>query len=139
MFKHILVPTDLGERSLKALQIAVKMARQDLSMVTLLHVIEVIEDTEHEEFEEFYKKLARRADKKMEKMINQCKPEDFSVEKQIIYGRRVKDILKFAEDREIDLIVLSSHKIDIDNAVQGWGTISYKVGILSHCPVMLVK
>ena len=34
---------------------------------------------------------------------------------------------------------MSSHKLDPENAAEGWGTISFKVGVLSHCPVMLVK
>jgi len=54
-------------------------------------------------------------------------------------GNRVKEILSFSQEHEIDLIVLNSHKIDFKDPSQGWGTISYKVGILSRCPVMLVK
>ena len=44
-----------------------------------------------------------------------------------------------AREKEIDLIVLNSHKIDKVDEVKDWATISYKVGILSHCPVMMVK
>ena len=39
----------------------------------------------------------------------------------------------------IILIILGSQKIDPARPGQGWGTTSYKVGILCRCPVMLVK
>jgi hypothetical protein len=38
----------------------------------------------------------------------------------------------------VDRIVLSSHRIDLQNPSAGWGTVSYKVGILSQCAVLLV-
>ncbi len=140
MFKHILVPTDLTERSVQALEIALKMASfHDHSRVTLLHVIEVIEDTDNEQFEEFYKKLGRRARKKMEQIVDPFRDSPLKVGREIVYGKRVGGIIDFVHENYIDLIVLSSHRISIENDPHGWGTISYKVGILSPCPVMLVK
>ena len=139
MFKRILVPTDLTERSLKALEIAVKMAQHDVATVTLMHVIEVIEDTDCDEFNDFYKKLERRARRKMDKMVSDHGIEEVSIDKEITYGKRTSSIVTFAVDHAVDLIVLASHRLDMENAAQGWGTISYKVGILSHCPVLLIK
>ena len=55
MFGNILVPTDLTENSMKALEVAIKMASHEASgLITLLHVIETIEDTDDEEFQVFY-------------------------------------------------------------------------------------
>jgi nucleotide-binding universal stress UspA family protein len=139
MFKHILVPTDLTEKSLKALAVAVKMALQDESKLTLLHVIETIEDSDCEEFSDFYQKLARRARRKMNQMLTLYEDLELSIEREILYGKRLAEIIRFSHDREIDLIVVSSHRIDMENLSQGWGTISYKVSILSRCPVLLVK
>jgi len=139
MFRHILVPTDLTDRSLVALEIAVKMAMSEEARITLLHVVEVIQDSELEELEGFYEKLERRARRKMEQMIGLYEGKAVIIGKQITFGKRVGGIIKYALDEEIDLIVLSSHKIEPEDVTQGWGTISYRVGILSHCPVMLVK
>ncbi len=139
MFKHILVPTDLTDRSLHALEVAAGIASLSTCRVTLLHVIETIEDTESEWFEEFYRKLERRAEKKMDRMVELFESGSFSILRKIIFGKRVKEIVDYAHSREIDLIILSSHAVSMESASQGWGTISYKVGILSNCPVMLVK
>jgi nucleotide-binding universal stress UspA family protein len=139
MFRHILVPTDLTDRSLVALEIAVKMAVSEEARITLLHVVEIIEDSESEELEGFYEKLERRASRRMEQMIGLYEDKTVIIGKQITFGKRVGAIIKYARDEDIDLIVLSSHKIEPEDVTQGWGTISYRVGILSHCPVMLVK
>lgn len=139
MFKHIMVPTDLTERSLTALDVAVKMAIHDSSLVTLLHVVETIEDEGSEDFTNFYGKLGKRAAKLMDKIIGGYQNERISITPEITYGKRVREIVRYARDKQIDLIILSSHKVDAIDSVQGWGTISYKVGILAHCPVMLVK
>ena len=139
MFNHILVPTDLTERSLKALDVAVSMTVPDGGRITLLHVIETIEDTGSEEFQDFYRQLEKRAKKSMEEIIGKYLEHLPVIGKEIIYGKRVKEIVRFAEEQEIDLIILSSHRVERESGLQAWGTISYKVGILSHCPVMLVK
>ncbi|MDY0041936.1 MAG: universal stress protein [Desulforhabdus sp.] len=139
MFKHILVPTDLTERTNEALDVAVKLAMQSASRLTLLHIIETIEDAEFEEFEDFYAKLNRRAQKIMQQLANRYAEEALSIAREISYGKRVVEIVRFAQANDIDLIVLNSHKVEAEETVQGWGTISYKVGILARCPVMLVK
>lgn len=139
MFKHILVPTDLTDRDRKAMEIAVKMAFQNTKKITLLHVIETIEDAQTEDFQKFYKQLGLRSGQKMDLIVNQYKKENLIIEKQILFGRRVHEILNFAAHSDIDLIIMSSHRLDAENLSEGWGTISFKVGVLSHCPVMLVK
>jgi len=139
MFKNILVPVDLTERCRKAMEIAVGMALKDEGRVTLLHIVETIEDADSEDFRKFYKQLGNRAGKLMGKLVAEYRRKDIVVEQQVLYGRRVHEILNFAEQNAVDLIIMSSHKLDMENAGEGWGTISYKVGVLSHCPVMLVK
>ena len=139
MFKNVLVPTDLTERTSRALDIAVGMLTPESGKITLLHVVETINDAEAGDFNDFYDKLGRRAGKLMDKIIAHYREAGHSVNKEIIYGKRVKEILGFAEEHGVDLIILSSHRIDRENIMQGWGTISHKVGILADCPTMLVK
>ncbi|MCU0586903.1 MAG: universal stress protein [Syntrophobacteraceae bacterium] len=139
MFKHILVPTDLTDRSLHALEVAVGIATLGACQVTLLHVIETIEDSQGEHFEDFYRKLERRAQRIMDRMIEPFHSDTFTILREITFGKRVKEIVHYAHAEEIDLIILTSHAVSSEAVSQGWGTISYKVGILSHCPVMLVK
>ena len=139
MFKHILVPTDFTEKSLRAVEIAMQMALQEMCKVTLLHVIETIEDAEGDEFTEFYERLRTHSQKRLTEIGKRFVSRDLLVQTEILYGNRASEIVRFAHENEIDLIVLSSHRIDAAGGALGFGTISYKVGILAHCPVMMVK
>ncbi len=140
MFTNILVPTDLTDKSIKALEIAAGLVADSECRITLIHIIETIDDDEAEnEFKEFYDKLASRAEKKMIKYANKYATGRLSICTEIIFGKRVPEIVKYACDNKTDLIILSSHKLDSMESVDGWATISYRVGILAPCPVMMVK
>ncbi len=140
MFRNILVPSDLSEKSLKALEIAANIVEDRDSRITLLHVVETIDDDDgEEEFQAFYRKLALRAQGKMEEMVNRYLDCNFHIRSEIIYGRRVAEIVAYAKGSNTDLIILSSHKLEDIDMSHGWATISYQVGILAPCPVMMVK
>lgn len=139
MFKNILVPTDLSQKSRKALDIAVSLGSEEEGRITLLHVVEIIEGDDQEDFGEFYEKLRARAEKKMADIAGRYESRDWSIDSQILIGKRVNEIVRFAYEHDIDLIILGSHKIDKIEPTDGWATISYRVGILSPCPVLMVK
>ena len=138
MFKNILVPTDLSDKSKKAMDVAVSISSKGEGAITLLHVIEAIEGDD-EDFQEFYEKLRKRAEKEMDKIAGKYESKGFEIDRQIFVGKRVQEIVRFANDHAIDLIILSSHRIENFESGEGWATISYKVGILAACPVMMVK
>ena len=139
MFKNILVPVDLTKKNKQALDIAVKIALHDKSKVYLLHVVETIASTSFSEFEDFYRNLEKRAKKYIDKLITPYKKNKLTIEGKITFGHRVVEILSFSGKNKIDLIVMNSHKVNPKEPTEHWGTISHKVGILSQCPVMLVK
>lgn len=139
MFKRIMVPSALMADDEPALAIAVQIAEQNEAVISLLHVIETIADASFSEFEKFYLKLERQSQRDMATLIRQYQDRPIQINREIRYGNRAQEILKFSVDHGIDLIVMNSHRIDPENPSEGWGTISYKVGILSQCPVMLVK
>ena len=139
MFKNILIPTDLSEKSKKAMDIAVNLGSEEEGRITLLHVVEIIEGNDQEEFGEFYNRLRARAEKKMVDIAGRCESRNWSIDSQVLIGKRVNEIVRFAYEHDIDLIILASHRIDKIEPSEGWATISYRVGILSHCPVLMVK
>ena len=139
MFKNILVPTDFTEKSLKALDVALMIGSKNAVKVTLLHVIALIEGADDEDFTDFYERLEKRAQKKMNEMVAQYGKGKPHINMKIVFGNRAREIVSYAHENKIDLIILSSHKIEKVDPSQGWATISYRVGILSHCPVLMVK
>jgi len=138
MFQNILVPVDSPERHQSAVEIAVRMAGGGSATLTLLHVIETLADATYDEFQDFYGEMERRAMAGINDLILDYQ-DRVRIRTAIAYGRRAQEILRFSRENAIDLIVMSSHRMDPDNPATGWGTISHKVGILSSCPVLLVK
>ena len=139
MFKNILVPTDFLDNNQHALDIAVRLCSMDNGKISLLHVIEVIQNTTFEEFEDFYSGLEKRSFKGLNAIIDRLDIKDITVEPQVVYGNRTREIVRYAKENNADLIIMKSHKVDLEERSQGWGTISYKVSILAQCPVLLVK
>ena len=139
MFHHVLVPVDLSPKNEQTLEIAVKVASLDKGKVTTLHVIELIADTSFEEFKDFYDRLEQKAQGEMEKLVAPYAESGAKIEQSIVFGNRTEKILEFAESQAVDLLVMNSHKVNLSDSAQGWGTLSYKLGILAQCPVMLVK
>ena len=139
MFKNILVPTDFLDNDQHALDIAVRLCSMDNGKISLLHVIEVIQNTTFEEFEDFYSGLEKRSFKGLNAIIARLDTKEMTVEPGVVYGNRTREIVRYAEENNADLIIMKSHKVDLEERSQGWGTISYKVSILAQCPVLLVK
>lgn len=118
---------------------AVHLAEASQGSVTLLHVIEVIQDTTYDEFRDFYDSLIDPAHAEMEALLAPHRTSDVVLDAEVVFGGRVQEILRMAEERNFDLIVLQSHHINVDEPGKGWGTISHRVGLLATCPVLLVK
>jgi nucleotide-binding universal stress UspA family protein len=143
MFRKILVPVDFTEKNEAALQAALQIAAgrndDDEAQIHLLHVIETIEHVEYDEMKDFYRELENRSVAKLTRLEERVREAGVKAFYDLQYGKRAEAIVRYAEDREMDLIVLSSHKVDRDHPALGWGTISYRAAIVARCPVLLVK
>jgi universal stress protein A len=134
-----MVPVDLTDKNIRALDIAIQIALQNRARIILLHIIETIPDLTFDELQEFYRKLEKKAISKMNALAEKLVEKGVIVDQRVQYGNRAEEIVKYAAEHQVDLIVLTSHTVDLENPSQGWGTISYKVGILAQCPILLVK
>jgi nucleotide-binding universal stress UspA family protein len=137
-FRHILVPLDLSARNQRALSTALELARANRARVTLLHVIQQIVDLPPADVRGFYEQLREVADARMTRAARPFAARRIDVRSAVFVGTPAEEIVKYAARNRVDLIVLASHKID-SRPARGWGTTSYKVGILCQCPVLLVK
>jgi universal stress protein A len=138
IFRTIVVPTDLTNRTVDALRLAGRLAA-GRTRVTLLHVIETIPGVTFDELKPFYEKLQAKAQKKLASLAQRARQGTASIDFAIAYGPRAETIVAEAKARGADLIVLASHRVNPTMVGRDWGTISYKVGILAACPVLLVK
>ncbi len=139
MFKHILIPTDLSEHAEPAVDIGIGLAKPKGGTVTLLHVIQTIQGVEFDEMKTFYAELESRARKRLAALVARHSESGVAVRMQVAYGAPPTEVLRLSEEREIDLIVLASHAVNRTDPASGWGTLSYKVGLMASCPVLLIK
>ena len=138
-FQHILIPLDFTEKNLEALNIAFDLAVVNRARVTLLHVVEQISGEADEELAAFYSRLRVRAETELESRSQRFDQVGIVVDCKIRIGRRLHEIVTDSIDRAADLIVMRSHKPDLDRPLQTWATLSYQVSVLCQCPVLLVK
>jgi nucleotide-binding universal stress UspA family protein len=138
VFQHILLPVDLSDRHQQALEVAARLARESHGEVTLLHVIETIPGPWPQEHD-FYRRIAELARHHLTSLGRSLKADQVLGQQAIVYGNRAHEIVCYALEAGIDLIVLTSLRIDPTDPNAGWGPVSHQVGILAQCPVLLVK
>ena len=138
MFRNILVPVDLSDKARIAVDAARDLARADGTSVHLLHVIETIRGVDFEEAREFYEGLEKRAEQAIERWVREL-PGSLQIERQISFGRRAQEIVRYAEESACDLIVLASHPLDPERPGGGLGTLSHQVALGARCPVLLMR
>lgn len=139
MYERIIVPADLTDRNREAVEAAARMVTNERGIVYLLHVIETIPGFAIEEERDFYAKLEKTATRHLEKLGESLGKRGVRWRAEVAYGPRAKTILDEARKLDADVIVIQSHRLDTTRPQQGWGTLSFQVGILSDRPVLLVK
>ena len=143
LFKNILVPFDLSNKSFHAFKIALDIAKKYDSKITILICIQV--DTWHHKFydsradAELLKKQKKTITPHIEKLETLANKSNISIKSQILRSLSVvKDITTYAKSHKFGLIVMGSHgRTGIDKLILG----SIANGVLqkSSCPVLIIK
>jgi nucleotide-binding universal stress UspA family protein len=139
MFRRILIPTDLTDRTIRAIHVARDVQAPHDSRLMLLHVIETVTGAEFEELSSFYGTLEKQAWNRLHDIATRASVPHAQIDAHVVFGKRVEETLKFARVHQVELIVLASHPIDPVAPASSIGTMSYKLGILAPCAVLLVK
>lgn len=146
-----MVPTDGSKFARKALLHAIKIAK---SFGSRIHVITVVDTAD---FPPGMLLALLKKDKRLEESIAEfmvaaktqvrrdllaevaiCKSRGVDATYDIISGKPVEMILKFARGRKIDLIVIGSQGLHGMNKLKVLGSVSRKVSELAPCAVMIV-
>ncbi|WLD91634.1 universal stress protein [Alkalihalobacillus sp. AL-G] len=139
MFTKILLATDGSEHSLRAAEKAAGIAQSNSnSKVTILYVVDgdssksdVLSAGGKEAIEEKRKKKLHKAEEFFSL-------DDIAYESKILKGEPGPTIVKFANEKGYDLVVIGSRGL---NSFQEMvlGSVSHKVAKRANCPVMIVK
>lgn len=139
----ILCPVDFSVYSEKAIAYAKELARKFDSKLYIMHVIyEPAEFTgfyvPHISFDKIKSEIKTGAQKLMDEFVNKNLKDFSNFEVVVTLGDPSDEIVKFSEDKDIDLIIIGSQgKKGIEKFV--FGSTAEKVVKRAKCPVMCVK
>lgn len=139
MFSKILCANDGSKSALRALSLALKIARDQKSELHMVCVEEVPYLPEYiEEVRGSAADVARRIDGVLERARKMAEQEQVQLHTHVIRGHPVRDIVKLAADLSVDLLVIGAvgHSALFERMV---GSKADRIVQLAHCPVLVVK
>jgi nucleotide-binding universal stress UspA family protein len=150
-FSRILLPYDGKEMSDKALEEAIKFAKQLGSNITILYVIDeryarpsavfsfLRDETKlNEAKKELRRVLLSAAEKMLEEKLSKLKQNGITAVIEVAYGAPSEEILKFAESKKFDMIIMGSRSLKSFKKIRALGSVARRVSELSEIPLMLV-
>ncbi len=141
--KRILFPTDFSEGALNALPYALEMVKACGAKLYMLHIIYDVATgsglyVPHISFDQMYRDLEKSAQKELERFACEELKDCNDVEYTVLRGIPHEGILKFAEEKNIDLIVIATHgRKGLDRFL--FGSTAEKVVRYAPCPVLTVR
>jgi nucleotide-binding universal stress UspA family protein len=148
MIRRILYPTDFSEASQTALPMLCDLAKRYEAEVHILHAVDLQNEflmdggymvpllvsypVEQEHLEEF-------ARKRLDDFVREHLPHlEETAKKVVVLGKPFIEIVQYAEDKHIDLIVLSTHGHSALGSVL-LGSVAEKVVHKAACPVLTIR
>jgi len=146
--RRILYPTDFSERSVVAIPLALDLARLYGAELHCLHVVDVpgefiLEDSYMlpltTEYRPDYDELKKAAETHLDQFIAQHMPDvRDSIKKAVVVGKPFAEIIGYARERDIDLIVLGTHGRSALGSML-LGSVAEKVVRKAPCAVLTVR
>ncbi|MEC4684131.1 MAG: universal stress protein [Nitrospirota bacterium] len=141
--KKILFPTDFMEGTTQAIPYAVDLAKKYGARLYIIHVIhEVTRATglyvPHIAVDELYKTMQVEAEKEITRVYLEELRGFEDVEYKVLTGIPYEEIINFAEENAMDMIVMGTHgRKGLDRLF--FGSTAEKVVKGAHCPVLTVR
>lgn len=132
-FGHIVLASDFSTGSMRALTYALSLAKEDRAELTLLHVIETEPASESELLE-----WKQQDCERLSQMVPPGVDLAFKPEIEIELGIPEVEIVRLADTREADLIVMGCHLGGVVSTHVPWTTLHHVLQH-AHCPVLTVR
>lgn len=143
--RSILLPTDFSECGNYALPFAASLARKFGAAMICVHVIEPMVPsvgysgmTEPLPITDITDQLEDSAESELPKIAEREECAGLEVEELIVHGEAAAEIVRVAKERNVDLIVVSSHgRTGLGRIL--FGSTAEAVVRHASCPVLVVK
>jgi nucleotide-binding universal stress UspA family protein len=140
--KNILYPTDLSEGSANAIPYVVDLTKHYGARLYVIHVIYDIAratgwHVPHMNLNELYADIETGVKKELERCCVEEMRGYKDIEYRIVKGLPHEEILKFADENNIDMIIIGTHsRKGLDRII--FGSTAEKVVRNARCPVLTV-
>ena len=141
--KKVLVPTDFSDSARQALRYGMSFAKEYGAELTVLHVVENLtvgyaSDLFPVPMAEVFQEISGYAKAELAKLGQEARARGLGVRELVIQGKPSAEIIRFAAENEIDVIVLGTHgKGMLDQAL--FGSTTERVVRRAPCPVLTVR
>jgi nucleotide-binding universal stress UspA family protein len=141
--KRVLVPTDFSESARHAVTYGVSFAREYGAELLLLHVVENLtvgyaSDLFPVPMAEVFQEISGYAKAEIAKLAEEARGRGVSVREEVVQGKPSAEIIRFAAENAVDMIVLGTHgKGVLDQAL--FGSTTERVVRKAPCPVLTVR
>lgn len=142
-FSKILVPTDFSESATYALPFAIDLAQKYGASLCIMHVVEpIVAPVDFAwgtySYPDIEKQLSGYVEETLHKLVADQIPAGIKTEVANLHGKPWREIVSFARENDIDLIVLATHGLSgLSHAL--YGSTAEKVIRKAHCPVLTVR
>jgi len=143
--RSILLPTDFSDCANYALSYAASLARTFGASIICVHVIEPMVPTvgysgmtEPLPIADITDQLEYSAERELPKLAEREEVAGLQVEEVIVHGEAASEIVRVSKERNVDLIVVSSHgRTGLGRIL--FGSTAEAVVRHASCPVLVVK
>jgi nucleotide-binding universal stress UspA family protein len=143
MINKILIPTDFSISSRHAFSFTVDMNKLFKARLYLAHVLQ--DFTEFSEYTlsatilpQLFLEFEHNASNKLEEMVSAIVPNEMHCDTYILHGIPFYEIIQFARNEQIDLIVVGSHgRTGLKHVL--FGNTAEKIVKKAPCPVLSVR
>jgi len=143
-FKNILLPFDFSEHTMQALRTALELAQLNQAQLELFYVID--EDVHPALYSwgmksvlDIVPDIKAKAEARMDEILKELKtPAEVTVKKTVVAGVPHKEISRYAEEGDFDLIIMASHGlVGLDRFLLGSTT--ERIIRSVHRPILTLK
>ncbi|HVO10646.1 MAG TPA: universal stress protein [Vicinamibacteria bacterium] len=141
--KKVLVPTDFSESARHAFTYGVSFAREYEAELVLLHVVENLtvgyaSDLFPVPMAEVFQEISGYAKAELARLGEEARGRGVGVQELVVQGKPSVEIIRFAAEHQVDMIVLGTHgKGVLDQAL--FGSTTERVVRRAPCPVLTVR
>ncbi len=139
MYERVLFPTDVGAPSERALETALDVAERYDAELHVLTVVDTTRVSADVETGPTLERAERTGSTTVERLVDRIRDRGHErAVSAVVHGRPHGGILSYAENHDIDLIVMGTHgRTGLDRYLVG--SITEKVVRLSDVPVLTVR